>query len=230
MTVHERYTGVCNLSRIPFHIDNNPLYQTCLEYEQNKELTFEESSLFNHYKKEKPKNLAEFYGIKSLTLEKYAITNIFLPWHHTHPVKKYSDNAFIKQDNEHIEQQFKKLISLYTSIKEFGYIPEKYPSRRNGHITGYYLNYGIISRFFVVSGNHRIAAINAAQPKNTKFSASHEKFEFMKPRDKQNCGFLNLKEYPSQFNIETIFTWPAVRNGFLRVSEAAAIFETYIYS
>ena len=220
---------VCNLSRIPIKISENPVFKTCIQYEENSELTFNESFLYTHYKQFKLNSLADIYGLKIPALKEHPVTDVFLPWYHTHPVTKYSDSAFIQSDDSSIELQFKKIIDLYNSIKEKGYVPEQYPNRQDGHITGYLLNYRKINRFYVTSGNHRVAVINAVLKDNVKYTAKFTKFDHLKPRDKRNCGFLDLADHPKVFSISNVTTWPAVSSGFLKVSEAAAIFEKYIF-
>lgn len=220
----------CNLSRIPIKISDNPVYKTCIQYEKNSKLTLNESFIYTHYKQLKLNSIADLYGLKIPNLEKHSIIDVFLPWYHTHPVTKYSDTAFIQSDDANIELQFKKIIKLYDSIKEKGYVPESYAgNRHDGHITGYFLNYKKTKRFYVTSGNHRVSVLQAALSDDVKYSIKFIKFDHLKSKDKKNCGFLDLPDHPKVFDIGSISTWPSVSSGFLKVSEAAAIFEKYIF-
>ena len=222
---------VCNLGRLPVSIVDNPLFQTCLEISKNKLINYESTTLFNHYNKEKLLTLKDFYAISTpCALEKYSYKNAFLPGYHTKPVTKYKDVAFIKRDNYFGKKQFKKLKSLLESVNRKGYTPEKYSKidRKKGQITGYFLvdEEMEIKRFYVVSGNHRTAVVNFSN-NNKGCPAIFERAEFMKLRDKENCGFAE-GVYPNYFSLNNIESWPSVRSKFISSDVAKQIFRRYI--
>ena len=220
---------ICNLSRFPSTIKENPLYKTCLQYEKDRTINYKSTYLYKHYQEKNPKTLSDFYNLNIDVLKLYSYDNSFLPWYHTKPVTKYNDVAFINRGNAYIEAQFIKLIELYNSMRKNGYRPDQYADtdRKLGHITGYYLKNCDNKSFYIVSGNHRVSAYHAAFPDKRYFPAIFEKFQFMKPRDREHCGFLGDKSYPIEFNIEDAETWPSVKSKFLSVEKAIMITKRY---
>jgi hypothetical protein len=223
--------NVCNLSRLPVGMTDNPIFKTCKEISNDSKLTYIDSSLFRHYNKKLPENLEDFYSISfNSILKDFSYKNSFLPWYHTTPVINYEDVAFIRRDNNFGKKQFDKIKKLLSSIKKNGYKPDDYSEkdRKLGHITGYFLfDHEIdVSRFYVVSGNHR-AAIVSFLNQDARFPVTFEKKYFMKDRDKDNCGFLGL-DYPKCFSLSDIENWPSVKSKFIRKEVAKQIFQKYI--
>lgn len=223
--------SICNLSRLPTSMVDNPLFKTCEEISKDSKLTYRESSLFSHYSKKLPENLEDLYNISANSILKdFSYKNSFLPWYHSTPVTKYKDVAFIRREENFGKKQFDKIKNLLSSIKKNGYNPDAYrqKDRKLGHITGYFLfdNELQVKRFYVISGNHRAAVVSFLN-QNKIFPVTFEKTGFMKDRDRENCGFLETN-YPQYFNLSDIENWPSVKNKFITKEVAKQIFKKYI--
>ena len=201
---------VCNLSKIPTPIIRNPLYQSLM--------------LGDRYTLSLGKidTLADLYNIQHPILEKYSSDVLFLPWIHNKPVIQYRDYFFkTMNDKTLVKEKILKLRNLQKSIKKHGYCPDKYPTRQNG-ITGYYLVHDRKRKFYVVSGNHRVAVLSFL---DMKIPVLFDRKEFLKARDIINT---NLgKEYPNEFNTRDVYKWPSVKSGFLNKELAIQITEKY---
>jgi len=214
---------ICNLSKLPYNIDVNPCYKTVLEIVKNKNIKYNETTLYKHYNK-----LKTFYDLFEIEkMKSLSIHNIFLPWIHNKPVTQFTDKAFISNNDEGIKKQFNKLKQLTLSINEKGFRPQDYPDRKGGNVTGYFLVDNTQKKFYIVSGNHRTAVLFALFPEQ-EYHFGFEKYSFMKERDKVHNGVLNFKEHPYEFNINDVNKWPSVTSGFLTENEAKFIFKRYM--
>ena len=220
---------ICNLSRIPTSVHNNPVYKTAMEFLKDPEVEYSKTSLANHYNTflEKNKSLADLYDINSSILAGYPVDTVFLPWYHTEPVIEFNDVAFIKRNESFGKVQFLKIKSLVKSLNQLGYAPKSFKDRKEGQITGYFLVSNKKRKFYIVSGNHRLAVFFALFPGQ---SVEHifEKKSFMKDRDKKNCGFVNLVSYPRYFGHDSVKDWPSVKSGFITKEIAIKILNSYI--
>lgn len=224
--------SVCNLSRIPVALIENPLVKTCRQIIKDESIGYQETLLYKHYINQKDSSLSNFYNLDIENLKSFSCYNSFLPWYHSEPVTKFIDYAFLKQNDDYIKQQIEKTKALCKSIQNLGYVPDKFSTndRKKGQVTGYFLKYKDIERFYVVSGNHRVSSCYAIFGKKSKIQVYNEQFKYMKLRDKENCGFLNLASYPKEFNISNLLAWPSVKRGFLKQDEAEEIFKKYIFA
>jgi len=224
--------SVCNLSRIPVALIDNPLAKTCSQIIKDDSISYQETFLYKHYMCQKDNSLSSFYNLDIENLKNFSCYDSFLPWYHVEPVTKFIDHAFLKQNDDYIKRQIEKTKILCDSIQSLGYVPEKFSSsdRKKGQITGYFLKYKNVKRFYVVSGNHRVSSCYAIFGKKNKIQVDNEKFKYMKSRDKENCCFLNLPDYPKEFNVSNLLTWPSVKRGFLKPNEAEEIFKKYIFA
>lgn len=213
---------VCNLSRIPTSLDDNPLYKTCLEILEDKDVLCTNTSLYKHYKNYKPKTLSDIYGLKGFGLSEYSFDSIFLPWIHTKPVQEFKDAAFFRERN--ITSVVDKLKKLLLSFSANGYDPSSFPDRKGG-ITGYNLVHEGKKRTYIVSGNHRIAAFFAVFP-DLSIDIGEEKYHYMKPRDKVNTLF-KQDQVPSVYDSKFVSRWPSVKSGFISEEAALKIFKSY---
>tara|TARA_Y100001973_G_C5180092_1_gene324310 strand:- start:934 stop:1617 length:684 start_codon:yes stop_codon:yes gene_type:complete len=216
---------VCNLSRLPLSIKKNPCYKTVKQL-LKADIDFKETELYKHYNEYNPKTLADIYEIDDETLSKVPYDCIFLPWLHSEPVKKYEDRAYISREDDYIIKQVDKIKYLISSIKEHGYVPEKFQDRKGGYITGYYLQNGGEKKFYVNSGNHRTSIVSAIFPKR-KIPVKYEKYEFLKERDLVNVDTELIKNFPPMFDTNNIENWPSVKSGFLKVEVAQKIVDKY---
>lgn len=225
MTEHKegsiRKEEICNLSRVPFSITENPCYMTALQCIES-DIHFSETILYQHYKNFKCDTLADFYQIENPVLQKYSYKSSFLPWIHTSPVLQYKDVAFIKRDDEFILKQVGRIKKLIKSCQEYGYKPELFPDRKKGYITGYYLESASSKKFYVVSGNHRVGVLCALFPEDD-IPIIYEDKSFSKPRDWVNRG----SPYLSVYGYKNVENWPAVSNGFVSAELAIKIMEKY---
>ena len=215
-------SDICNLSRLPIHLNENPIYKTCLEIIDNPGIPPQDTSLFRHYQDYNPSTLYDLYGAVD-KLKDYSYQQSFLPWLHSSPVVQYSDIAFIDRKRDFIYDQVHKIKNLISSVEKYGYKPEDFPDRKNGHVTGYWLKHNSYQKFYVVSGNHRISVCFAIDPdKKTPFI--HEEPNHFKDRDLVNRRNDILDIYDTQ----DIYNWPSVKGGFLLPEEAIALTKIYL--
>ena len=173
------------------------------------------------------KTLADVYGFCAPTpLDKYKYNAIFLPWIHSKPVVNHADSAFLRSTKYETEQQVEKIRSLLSSFKEHGYDTKRASNQRGGNIIGYWLKRATKKRFYVVSGNHRVATWFALNPESslpiTKFKKKH-----MKGRDLQNNEPAKQEEFALWFAVENVDNWASVKSGFLEKNMAIDIFDAY---
>ena len=224
--------SVCNLSRRPIAIANNPIKLAAVNYIERslKSNNFVDSTssiekiLTDYYDSLSYKTLNDLFGTEIKKLDAYQYHNIFLPWYHTSPVLKFKDFAFIKNiSKDDISKKSLKILKLIQSIKKEGYVPEEYKDRKKGHITGYHLeDANANKKFYVVSGNHRISILSALDYKQV--SVLNESTSFFKERDRLN---FNYKELPNVFSEKNVENWPSVQSGFLQKKDAIEILRKF---
>jgi len=189
---------------------------------------YKQTALYDHYKSYNPKTLYDIYNNIwppneiAEKLKDYSFDCLFLPWIHHSPVTEYKDVAFIQRDKSFIKKQVKKIKKLINSINSNGYKPELFLDSKGGNITGYFLKSGNKKRFYVVSGNHRVAVLSALFPKKPIAVAFEEK-SFMKPRDKFNRG-----QTCTEYDTKNINQWPSVKGEFISAEVAKNILATYM--
>ena len=217
---------VCNLSRIPCKIEDNPCFSTALQIMKNENIDFKDTFLFRHYKWQ-PKTLADIYNLNMPTpLDEYKYNAIFLPWVHSKPVTNHVDAAFFQRTENGVEKQVKKIKKLISSFKEHGYDAKKSSGQRGGNIIGYFLKNGEKKKFYVVSGNHRVAAWFALNP-GSSLPISPLKKKHMKPRDLEQNEAAKEESFPFIFDVSDVDNWPSVKSGFLEKDVAVKIFDRY---
>ena len=227
---------ICNLSRIPVAMKNNPCYLTAAQsILLDDDFKCEETHLYRHYTTYKPQTLYDMYGVVE-KLRNYSFDSAFLPWIHVSPVTEQRDIAFIKRDKSFIKDQCKMIRSLVLSIKKNGYSPSVFSNkdikhrdwphpidwRRGGQITGYFLCGENNKKFYVASGNHRAAVLSSILP-NKGIPVIYEKKEFLKPRD-----FIKRGDISPEYHLSLAHQWPSVKSGFLTEAEATRIAEVYL--
>tara|TARA_R100001129_G_scaffold185099_1_gene172011 strand:+ start:323 stop:1012 length:690 start_codon:yes stop_codon:yes gene_type:complete len=219
---------ICNLSRIPVAMENNPCYATArqiIEAEGNFSASlYRETSLYKHYKAYNPQTIYDFYGVTD-KLKGHSATCSFLPWIYEKPMKDMIDVAFINfLTEEFVYNQVKKIKELIASFSKHGYVPSMFPDRKGGNVTGYFLKNKDKSRFYIVSGNHRASVFFALYPERS-FPVIYEDPKFAKPREligRTRSGFHQV------YDFETASDWPSVKSGFLTTQEALNIAEVYL--
>tara|TARA_R110000824_G_scaffold164077_4_gene340099 strand:- start:6911 stop:7624 length:714 start_codon:yes stop_codon:yes gene_type:complete len=221
---HIKQIDVCNLSRIPVPMLDNPCYQTAIQIIESPDIDFKDTSLFNHYNVYSPKTLYDMYGCTE-KLKNHGSKFPFLPWIHSSPITEYKDYAFIKRGDKFTKSQVKKIKTLVASIKKHGYVPEKFRDRKYGFITGYFLKHEDRVKFYIVSGNHR-ASVCFALDSDREIPFIYESPKFLKGREKVKVedDFSYLKVYDTA----NVHNWPSVRNEFLSPDEAISILKVFL--
>jgi hypothetical protein len=209
---------VCNLSRIPVSMDNNPLYMTSVQLLESPSLPVEQTELYKFHRMNKVKSLGDLFGVSFLTDVPHQY--VFLPWLHYRPVSKYRDIAFIDFD---VSEKVEKIKDLIYSIQKHGYVPDKFPDRKGG-IVGYMLSNQDAKHTYIVSGNHRVAVLSAM---GIPFDVLPETGRSIKPRDVEGVG-VDYKNFPEEFSSDTIARWPSVSSGVLTEDQALTILNRYL--
>lgn len=221
---------ICNLSKLPISVTANPCYVTVVQILRNPDIKVQDTALSKWYSwtsQFSDRSLSDFYGLGIKPLQEVSHTSIFLPWIHSKPVKQFSDSAFLHvSSEEQVKKQVDKLRDLVSSFQVNGYVPKRFIDKRNGHVSGYYLEFQGQKKFYVVSGNHRVSTFFALWP-TEKIPAQYEKYEFMKPRDLVNNGAIKDKKFPIVFSDSKIESWPSVKSGFLSAEDAASVLKVY---
>ena len=205
----------------------NPLYLTCLEIINNKNINFKDTYLFQFHKKFKPKNLKELYGVQSnnFPILNYSYDTAFVPWLHTMPSRRKTgtlsitlkDVAFV---DFNVAEKVSKLKKLISSFCEHGYVPEKFPTRQ-GQMCGHFLEHKNIKKFYITAGNHR-SAVHAAVFKNKKIPVIFENTSFLKEKELKNRG--PIRNIYSSKNVDD---WVSVKSGNLSKKCALQIIDRY---
>jgi hypothetical protein len=207
--------NICNLSRIPINMKDNPVYNTCLELLNNPNIGYKDSSIYSF--KFNPTTLGDIFGVSKLN--SYGYTAVFLPWIHKKPQEKINDQAFI---NFNRENKFNKIKGLMSSISSVGYFPEKFPDRKKG-IRGYWLEYKGKIKTYIISGNHRAAVLSAL---NIEIPFMYEDGNLLKHRETLGVG-IDVMNYPSIFSDKSVDNWPAVKSGCINRKTALSIISKY---
>jgi hypothetical protein len=216
-------TKVCNISRVPVNIKSNILKLVC-DITRKRSHNEGLRKLKEYYKDLNYSDLNSLYNTEISAIENYKYYQYFLPWIQNKPVITYRDDAFITPMNDNlIVDKLNKIKNLTKSIQTFGYQPDQFVDRKLGHITGYYLISDNISRFYVVSGNHRIAVLASLGYDSIPFI--YENISFFKYRDRVNFGYNKMPEKIYRKNVNL---WPGVKSGFMKSEEAIKIFDKFI--
>ena len=93
--------------------------------------------------------------------------------------------------------------------------------RKGGNITGYFLHNNK-KKFYVVSGNHRVATLSALFP-DMSIPVVYEEEKYLKPRDRKN----RIEPPRKIYSYKNIENWPSVVSGFINQSAAREIMEKY---
>jgi|LSQX01.1.fsa_nt_gb tetratricopeptide (TPR) repeat protein len=187
------------------------------QYQMDSQLTYENSVLKRYYEHFRPKNLEEALFGKRGRAPWLGRGWIGFPWYWDKSLKL----AFVQEPgetrpggNHHFGPntdefgvaELRRLIHLYTLIKENGYQPELFS---DGYISGYLLIRGDDYRFVVSEGQHRIAAIAAL---------GYEKIR---------CRFTVKEHYSRAVVWDDVKRWPQVANGVYSRNIAMKIFEQF---
>lgn len=216
---------VCNLSRIPCSISGNPLKKASeLILNNNFDVRLSYEYLKDYYKSLNYSTLNDLFSTDIEKLKQFKYHDIFLPWVHTSPVRKLRDDAFITSlEDDLVLKKTIKLKNLLVSIKSNGYNPSEHLDRKQGQITGYFFKKMDKEKFYVVSGNHRVAVLAALGYKN--IPVIFENISFFKTRDLINFGW---QQMPTEFSTLNVREWASVKSNFLSEEEALKILNVYM--
>ena len=235
----------CNLGRVPISLKDNPLLETVLQIIENDDVYWKDTAFYNYHATFRPKTLAELYSMKpGSPLDNLGPHTIFLPWYHFKPVKTYSDTSTLIPskkvlfDNKDIKksmivEKIDKLKNLIKSFRKNGYDASMFNDRKGGKIRGFLLSDNSKSRFYVASGNHRVAVFLGLYP-GKPMPAGLEEYHYLKKIELENCGCTKINpdngelELINTFDIGSVKSWPSVRSKFLTKSQACEMFNSYM--
>ena len=187
------------------------------EYQENRELEYEDSVLKAYYDRFQPKNMEEALFIQKGRAPRLGHGWIGYPWDWDKSLKVVytqspqetrpgGNHHFGPNTDQFGETEFKRLVPLYVILKEQGYHPELFA---DGYISGYLLVKGDDYRFVVTEGQHRMACLAAL---------GYEKIR---------CRFSNQPQFPHVVLWEDVKKWPQVANGAYSVNLALKVFERF---
>lgn len=154
----------------------HPFVQTLKEYSENRNISYQQSTLANVFNRFNPKNLQEVLLDKvDLNLKPicdWPADNFLLSriWELNEvSLKRYEFRKDSKlpaagwiyygpHDNHYGEKELQRLKEVYDSIRENGYLPD---SSAPQEVNGYFLKNGNQLRFILLHGNHRVSALKA---------------------------------------------------------------------
>lgn len=112
---------ICNLSRIPICMENNPLYLTSLQILNNKNIESTDTYLYNFHKEFKPKTLGQLFGIKNslFPILDLSYSTSFLPWLHYQLVRPERGSKDVRRLKDQEAQEIKQLFNI-TDLQETG--------------------------------------------------------------------------------------------------------------
>lgn len=220
------YQDICNLSKIPLNIEDNPFRMLALHFNEGEDnFDFAKELFMNSSLKEKcSQTLGHLYGISDSATSVLPPNVIFSPWTHFCPVdpQKFKDVFFLVfSDENYLKDHYNRIKELVCSIKKHGYDPDKFPTRQGG-ICGHFLTDGHKRKFYITAGNHRAAVLSALHPER-QIPIIIEDKSCLKPRDLENRGpILDV------YSADDINDWPAVQNNFLKKEDALTMFRAYL--
>ena len=187
----------------------DPFYLSAIELIENPNTAFNESYLYKFYLKTKLSKFGEIFNLKKTnSYYNLPLDNLFCPWAHEKPIKYELKGENI--DVSIIKMSFQKIKNIIRNIVDFGYIPTA-----QDIIEGYFLNNGCEYRFIVLQGCHRLAVIKAL---HTKYPL---KFNYIPVKFSSNRSHIKIASK------ENIKSWPAVKNGSTKISDAKEIIDSY---
>lgn len=217
---------VINLGRAPISASKNPLFETCrIILDSNPSTSEAKSFLKKYYSSLSYRTLNDLFKTSIKNLDDLSFDNYFLPWIHKEPTS-LKDPTFIKDLSQStVDKKVVEMKKIMISVHKKGYRPGEHLDRRHGHIAGYFLETEKKKSFYVVAGNHRIAALSALGFEKIPVIYDHP--DYFKPRDMKMFGW---KKMPNVFSLNNLKEWPSVKSGFLKPEEAEEILISYVHN
>lgn len=178
---------------------NHPLVETIKEYNNNPQIKYSETKLYNFHKNFTPSSTNEALGVKSkiiLPLFKY-------PWGYFRlnaRKKNQITSSFCGPSSDRlISKEFNKIISLYNNIKDYGYKT----IAKKSIIGGTFLvkNNGK-KKFVVLQGNHRISVLSALGRKKVLVYTMKGYHQYIEESSMENLSKLNNVNCPKDVSRE----------------------------
>ena len=186
----------------------NHIIETLKEYDNNPNIDYKDTSLYDFLKYFKPEDLSDFINFKSKNKSPIFI----FPWGSVNKKFESNEKDLLKSrfcgpsSDEFIKKEFDDIIYLYKKLKHEGYKPQIYP---NSFIIGTWLiSESKASVFIVLGGNHRMAIL------------SHIGLNKIKVRTHK---MLIRKVYLSQLQ-----SWPFIVNNKFSIENAKNIFDVFL--
>jgi hypothetical protein len=185
----------------------HPIIKTLQEYDSDPSIDIKKTSLWMYHKNFLPTSISMFLSTKINT----NLPTFIYPWgsfNEGSPVSKKNQelSRFCgPSSDQFIEDEYKRIIFLYESLKSNGYTPKKYP---HSYIGGTILkkNNGE-TRFVVMQGNHRTAIFSHLGYKSLEIRLIPNSLKFVYEK--------NLSE------------WVMVKNGMCSEEEAIKVFNLF---
>jgi hypothetical protein len=202
-----------------------PFISTLEKYKDNKIKGYKDSTLCEFYSKFQPKTISEYLYLQNTSnnlMNSLPPSGVFLPWQNVDPIEQVNQRAIqVESDNqEHkanisfsggdpfygpvsIEKanlEYNRLTKVFDSIQKHGF---KVDTKGKDNINAIVLEHGNEYRYFIISGQHRIAALSVL---------GYEKIAL------QIYKGLIVRRSEVGF-------WPGVTNGYFKSSEALAVFD-----
>lgn len=218
----------CRSHMLGFTINENPFIKTLIEYSQGKS-SYTGSILETYYAQYCPESMQSVLRSDNPLLNKYHPMATVLPWGISTPeeklpnicvdptaerlLSKEAHKLGLKEKNnfgwqffgpvsEDLGvQEYTRLVSVYNSIKEHGYLPERY-----GYMHGQFLVSDDDWVWVNIGGKHRFASLAALQ------------FENIPVALKSRSSALFIRRCDVDY-------WPNVKNGLFSRNDALSIFD-----
>jgi hypothetical protein len=218
----------CRSHMLGFTVDENPFIKTLIDYSSSNS-NYSGSVLENYYNHYCPTSMQSVLRSDNPSLNKYHPMATVLPWGISTPeeklpnicvdpsaeqlLSKEAHKLGLKEKNnfgwqffgpvsEDLGlQEYARLISVYNSIKEHGYLPEKY-----GYMHGQFLVSDDDWVWVNIGGKHRFSSLAALQYKSIPVAL----------KSRSSALFIRRSD---------VDYWPNVKNGLFSRTDALNIFD-----
>lgn len=194
----------------------NPLVATLRQFEDNPDLSYEDSVFAQVHQRFLPQTLKDLFFPGSPELYE-PLNALEVDRRYYRYVWKISpamvvaakpgtfspNYSFGPLEPSRGQAEFDRLIKTYLSIRDHGYQPKSY-----SYVTGYFLGDGANHRFVIGSGNHRVAALAVL---------GGERME------------VQLHSHPASIHRDQLSLWTRAKGGLFSMSTAEALFDHFLH-